>query len=88
MDKTYSVALSNKDCIFDEATGFATIEEAIEWSTGRGYPYVAYFGASDAGDHEISVAVQGADNYRVDNAVYTEQYSAAELAAYLERNLW
>lgn len=88
MKKTYSVALSNKDCIFDEANGFATIEEAIEWTTGRGNKYVAHFGVDGRISMGISVPIDD-DNgsYYIDNGLEPKQYTAAELASYLERNL-
>ncbi len=35
----YSVLLANKDCVFDHASGFATIEEAEKWASGRGRHY-------------------------------------------------
>ena len=37
----YSVSLSNKDCIFDSASGFQTAKEAMQWALGRGGCYVA-----------------------------------------------
>lgn len=39
MKRTYGVGLSNGSCIFDMATGFESIEEALSWGLGRGDAY-------------------------------------------------
>jgi hypothetical protein len=48
MEKTWSVCLNNESCIFDSADGFKTLEEALNWATGRGSKY--------------NVQVEGPDN--------------------------
>lgn len=88
MKKTYSVTLNNNDCIFDEATGFATIEEAVEWSTGRGGKYVAQYSAD--GETSMGICVPtDSDNgiYYIDNGLELKQYTAAALAEALKQNL-
>lgn len=87
MTKTYSVTLSNRDYIFDDHSGFASIEEAIAWATGRGYSYVAYFDVDGGDGLGISVSCDSDNNFSVYNGVEWMQYSTAKLAAYLKRNL-
>lgn len=43
----FSVSLSNQDCIFDSAFGFATSKEAMAWALGRGGKYVAQISNDD-----------------------------------------
>lgn len=87
MNKTYSVTLSNSDCIFDERTGIATIEEAIQWATGRGYKYVAHFCVDGRDGYAISVSCNDDDDFSIYNGWEWDSYSAADLALYLKRNL-
>lgn len=87
MTKTYSVTLSNGDCVFDDHSGFASIEEAIAWATGRDYRYVAYFDVDGSDGLGISVSCDGDNNFNVFNGVEWMRYSAAKLAAYLKRTL-
>lgn len=51
--KKYNVALSNDSCIFDSFEGFDTIEEAIEFSIGRGGRYVIQLDAGKAEEGEF-----------------------------------
>lgn len=46
MAKKYRVCLRNDSCIFDSATGFDTVEGALEWSLGRGGSYTVLIGVS------------------------------------------
>lgn len=87
MTKTYSVTLSNGDCVFDDHSGFASIEEAIAWATGRDYRYVAYFDVDGSDGLGISVSCDGDNNFSIYNGMEWMQYSAAKLAAYLKRTL-
>lgn len=55
--KKYNVSLSNDSCIFDSFEGFDTIEEAIEFSIGRGGRYVIQLDAGKSEEGEsISIA--------------------------------
>ena len=45
MDKTYEVALLNNQCKFDEAK-FGSIEDAVDWTIGRGGRYAALFSST------------------------------------------
>lgn len=54
----YSVSLSNQDCIFDSADGFATAKDAMVWALGRGGKYVAQIQNDDVDGafHSFSVS--------------------------------
>lgn len=62
---TYSVVLSNKDCIFDSSPIFDTATEAVEWAIGRGGSHVAQFSREKNGeyDYDVSVSVNGDGSY-------------------------
>ena len=45
--KKYDICLSNRETIFDSASGFDTAEEAIDWGLGRGMRYVMQIGKED-----------------------------------------
>ena len=45
--KKYDIFLSNREAIFDSASGFDTAEEAIDWGLGRGMRYVMQIGKED-----------------------------------------
>lgn len=87
MNKTYSVTLSNSDCIFDERTGIATIEEAIQWATGRSYKYVAQFSADGRDGYAISVSCNDDDDFSIYDGWDWNSYTAVDLALHLKRNL-
>ena len=55
--KTYHVALSNRDCPFDEADGFKTFQEALEWASGRTGRYVALIDSVVDGEYYDSVSI-------------------------------
>lgn len=86
-NRTYSVALSNRDCIFDERAGFEHIGDAIAWAAGRGDRYVAHFGIDGSDEPGVSVTCHGDNDYRIYNGMDWERYTALQLAAYLSRNL-
>ena len=55
--RKYNVALSNDSCIFDEASGFDSIFDVIQWASGRGGRYVIQLDAGKAEQGEsISIA--------------------------------
>ena len=37
----YEIGLSNRDCLFDQADGFDTPQDAMRWAFGRGGCFVA-----------------------------------------------
>lgn len=49
----YNVSLVNNSCIFDSADGFDTVDEALEWASGRGGTYRA----------ELTKEVNGVEQY-------------------------
>ena len=55
--RKYNVTLSNNSCIFDSFEGFESIEDALEFSIGRGGRYVIQLDAGKAEEGEsISIA--------------------------------
>lgn len=56
MAKTYSVYLSNHDCIFDSESGFTSVAAALDWASGRGGRYVVQIGPELDDDYEIDYA--------------------------------
>ena len=55
--KKYDICLSNREAIFDSASGFDTAEEAIGWGLGRGMRYVMQIGKEDEETMGVSLAV-------------------------------
>ena len=55
--KKYDICLSNRETIFDSASGFDTAEEAIDWGLGRGMRYVMQIGKEGEESMGVSLAV-------------------------------
>lgn len=53
----YEICLSNRDAIFDSASGFETAEEAIEWGLCRGGRYVMQIGPDGEEAFGVSLGV-------------------------------
>lgn len=53
----YEICLSNRDAIFDSASGFKTAEAAIEWGLGRGGRYVMQIGPDGEEAFGVSLGV-------------------------------
>lgn len=91
MAKTYDVWLTNDQCSFDSAEGFETVEEAIEWASGRGARYGADFSSSDASCLADFVKVTCYGNgsfYKGEDWVEPGRYfNAQQLAEYLRKKL-
>ena len=50
--KKYNVWLSNNSCIFDSFEGFDSLDDALEFSTGRGGQYLIQLDAGNADEGE------------------------------------
>ena len=58
----YSVGLSNESCLFDLCDGFETVDEALDWASGRGGTYVIQIRNDRRDDAGISIsATDGED---------------------------
>ena len=83
----YDICLSNREAIFDSASGFETAEEAIEWGLGRGIRYVMQIGAGEE-SMGVSLAVTNGSLISVYNPVAFggwRNMTASDAADYVRR---
>lgn len=84
----YEICLSNRDAIFDSASGFATAEEAIEWGLGRGGRYVMQIGPDGEEAFGVSLGVTNGELVSVYNPVAFggwRNMTASDAADYVRR---
>ena len=55
--KKYDISLSNREAIFDSASGFGTAAEALDWGLERGMRYVMQIGKEGEESMGVSLAV-------------------------------
>lgn len=58
---TYGVTLLNRDCAFD-FDEFESLDEAIDWASGRGGSYVVLIGQSCNGAYDWGTKLYARDN--------------------------
>lgn len=84
----YDICLSNREAIFDSASGFETAEEAIEWGLGRGMRYVMQIGPDGEETMGVSLAVTNGSRISVYNPVAFggwRNMTASDAADYVRR---
>lgn len=68
----FNVCLSNSSCIFDSCNGFDTVQEALDWASGRGGTYVVQI-AREVNGEEVSFLSVAADNRRGSKTRFSRQ---------------
>lgn len=84
----YDICLSNREAIFDSASGFESAEEAIEWGLGRGMRYVMHIGPDGEESFGVSLAVTNGALISVRNPVAFggwRNMTASDAADYVRR---
>lgn len=81
----YDVCLSNREAIFDSASGFETAEEAIEWGLGRSGRYVIQIGPDGEESLGVSLGVTNGSLISVYNPGGWRNMTASDAADYVRR---
>lgn len=84
----YEICLSNRDAIFDSASGFKSAEEAIKWGLGRGGCYVMQIGPDGEEAFGVSLGVTNGALISVYNPVAFggwRNMTASDAADYVRR---
>lgn len=85
--KVYNVSLSNKSCVFDSFSGFATAAEAVDFAAGRGGKYRVYVDAGKAENTIMATYYTDKDSFAVDEGFDDIFMTRAHFARYLEITL-
>lgn len=78
----YEIGLANKDCLFDQADGFDTPQDAMRWALGRGGCFVAQI-CDPEFDNFCSFSVDSKDRISVFTGSCWKYISVDQLSDYV-----